>query len=68
MLILSRKPGEQIVIGDDIRVTVLSIRGNHVRLGLTAPGETSLRRLEICRSADFPETRVQGGEQVIEGR
>ncbi len=47
MLVLSRKSGETIVIGDDIRITVLEIRGNSVKLGLSAPAEVSIRREEL---------------------
>ncbi len=47
MLILSRKKDEQIVIGDDITVTVVEIRGNKVRLGITAPEEVRVDRMEI---------------------
>jgi carbon storage regulator len=48
MLVLSRKSGETIVIGDDIRITVLEIRGNSVKLGLSAPAEVAIRREELC--------------------
>ena len=49
MLVLSRRVGERIVIGDDadIQITVVSIRGNHVRLGVTAPKSLRVDRLEI---------------------
>ncbi len=49
MLVLSRRVGERIVIGDDadIQITVVSIRGNHVRLGITAPKSLRVDRLEI---------------------
>lgn len=47
MLVLSRKPGEQIVVGDHIRVTILSVEGNRVRLGLQAPPDVSIVRHEI---------------------
>jgi carbon storage regulator len=47
MLVLSRKSGETIVIGDEIRVTVLEVRGNSVKLGLEAPRETPIRRAEL---------------------
>jgi carbon storage regulator len=46
MLVLSRRQGEEVVIGDNIRVTVLAIRGNQVRLGVTAPPEMSIQREE----------------------
>ena len=44
MLVLTRKLGEVIVIGDNIRVTVLAIGGNKVRLGLVAPTDIPIRR------------------------
>jgi carbon storage regulator len=44
MLVLSRKPGETIVIGDNIRVTVVTIHGNRVRLAVTAPDGAVIRR------------------------
>ena len=47
MLVLSRKPGDEIVIGGNIRVRVLEVCGNTVRLGLTAPREVAIRRGEI---------------------
>jgi carbon storage regulator len=47
MLVLSRKPGEEIVVGDDILLTAVAIRGNQVRLGLTGPAEVSIRREEL---------------------
>jgi carbon storage regulator len=47
MLVLSRKVGEQIIINDNIRVTVIAVRGNQVRLGFTAPREVSIQREEL---------------------
>lgn len=47
MLILTRKVGERIVIGDDIIVTVVEINGNQVRLGIAAPKQTPVHREEI---------------------
>lgn len=47
MLVLSRKVGEEIVIGDNIRVTVVSVSGNRVKLGFTAPGRTPIHRAEV---------------------
>ena len=52
MLVLSRKPGEAICIGSDIQVSVLGIRGNQVRLGLTAPRRIPVNRGEIQRQID----------------
>lgn len=47
MLILTRKVGETIVIGDDIRVSVLSVQGNQVRVGVAAPRDVVVHREEI---------------------
>lgn len=47
MLVLSRKKNEQIKIGDDIEVVVVEIRGDKVRLGITAPKATPVHRLEV---------------------
>ena len=48
MLVLSRKLGQEIVIADNIRLTVVAIRGNRVRLGFTAPPDVSIQREELC--------------------
>lgn len=47
MLILTRRVGESLMIGDEINVTVLSIRGNQVRIGVNAPKDVSVHREEI---------------------
>lgn len=47
MLILSRKTGQQIQVGEMIEVTVLEIRGGRVRLGFSAPPEVGIRRQEL---------------------
>lgn len=47
MLILTRRVGETLVIGDDVNVTVLGVKGNQVRLGINAPKEVSVHREEI---------------------
>ena len=52
MLVLSRKLGEQIVIGDNICVTVVAVRGSQVRLGFAAPEEVSIRREELGSCPD----------------
>jgi len=52
MLVLTRKLNETIVIDGNISVTVVGIRGNQVRLGITAPGSLGIYRSELCeRSA-----------------
>ena len=47
MLILSRKIGETIRIGDDIAISILEIRGNQVRIGVKAPRDVSVHRQEV---------------------
>lgn len=49
MLVLSRQRDESIVIGDGIIVTVVDIRGDKVRLGITAPKEISVHRVEVAK-------------------
>jgi carbon storage regulator len=47
MLVLSRRPGQKIVIGNEIVIEVISVSGEGVRLGISAPGKTSVHRYEV---------------------
>jgi carbon storage regulator len=47
MLILTRRVGETLTIGDDVTLTVLGVKGNQVRVGITAPKDTPVHREEI---------------------
>ena len=47
MLVLSRKAEESMYIGDDIKITVLDIRGGQVRIGITAPQDIKIHREEV---------------------
>ena len=48
MLVLTRRPGETLIIRDNIRVTVLDVSGNQIRLGVTAPREVPVHREEVA--------------------
>jgi carbon storage regulator len=62
MLVLSRRVGEEIVIDGNIRVTVVEVQGNRIRLGITAPPEVAVHREEVhrrCASFEVaPDFRV----------
>ncbi|MCR6652512.1 MAG: carbon storage regulator CsrA [Cellvibrionaceae bacterium] len=47
MLILSRKTGEKLMIGDDVELTILGIKGNQVRVGVSAPKDVPVHREEV---------------------
>jgi len=47
MLILTRRVGETLMIGDDVTITVLGVKGNQVRIGINAPKNVSVHREEI---------------------
>jgi len=56
MLVLSRKEGERICIGENIVITVVAIRGDRVRLGFEGPREVPIHREEIMRAIhEFPQ-------------
>jgi len=57
MLILTRRVGESLMIGDDVTVTVLGVKGNQVRIGVNAPKEVAVHREEI-----YEKIRAERGD------
>jgi len=47
MLILTRKSGEKLMVGDDVEITVLGVKGNQVRIGVSAPKDIAVHREEV---------------------
>ncbi len=71
MLVLSRHRDEQIMIGDDIVITVVEIRGDKVRLGIEAPKEVPVHREEVYlamqRNKQSPRAAVQSPKAAVSG-
>jgi carbon storage regulator len=62
MLILTRRAGEVIMVGDEISVTVLGVKGNQVRLGINAPANVAVHREEI-----YARIQVERAEALEQG-
>ena len=61
MLVLARKVGQHIVIGDCIEITVLNIRGDQVRLGITAPRDVVVHRKEVLMQVPPNAAKADAG-------
>ena len=57
MLVLSRKPGETILIGDDIEISIVEVRGDTVRIGISAPRNVTILRQELL--AEVAKTNLE---------
>ncbi|PCJ88393.1 MAG: carbon storage regulator [Thiotrichaceae bacterium] len=56
MLVLTRKPNESLTIGDNIEITVLSVKGNQVQIGINAPKDVCILRDELIDAKCTPDT------------
>ena len=57
MLILTRQTGESLLVGDDVEITVLSVRGSQVKLGVNAPKDIAVHRQEIYQKIKDTESQ-----------
>lgn len=79
MLILTRKPGESVYIGDDVKITIVEIKGHQIRVGIDAPKEKRIYREEIylqileenkqaAATSDVSESGFEGLSEAWKGR
>ncbi|MFT5063185.1 MAG: carbon storage regulator [Gammaproteobacteria bacterium] len=67
MLILTRKVGEALRVGDDVSLTVLGIKGSQVRIGIDAPREVAVHREEIYQRVVSAELTEEADEESAAG-
>lgn len=67
MLILTRRIGETLKIGDNVDVTILSVRGNQIRIGINAPRDVAVHREEIYTRIKEEEKQQQLGAARVAG-
>ena len=62
MLVLSRQKDESIMVGDDVEITIVDVRGDKVRLGITAPRQIPVHRKEIYEAIQREKAQKQSAE------
>ena len=63
MLVLSRQKDESIIIGDDVEITIVDVRGDKVRLGITAPKSVTVHRKEIYEAIQREKAEKNAAKQ-----
>lgn len=65
MLVLTRKINQRILIGDNIRVTVVAVRGNQVRVGIEAPDDVRIFREELCEEDNQKQSTSEPASRFL---
>ncbi len=68
MLVLTRKQGEKILIGDDIVITILDVRGDSIRIGIDAPRGVAIQRDEVVRAVTEANIAASHADSDAEAR
>ena len=68
MLILSRRIGETVMVGHDVKITILEVRGCQVRVGIKAPRSVAVHREEIYEKINREDERVVAGDRRVAAR
>ncbi len=66
MLVLTRRIGEKVLIGDDVEVTILDIKGDSIRIGIDAPRSTRIQRAEIVEAVRAENAEAAGAGEDAE--
>ncbi|HBF37275.1 MAG TPA: carbon storage regulator [Firmicutes bacterium] len=66
MLVLTRKLNESIMVGDDVKITIVDVKGDQVKLGITAPRQVAVHREEVYREIQKENQLATSGKPNLE--